>query len=125
MLPPITMSCSHEHVGFPGTVSISAKTLYAMSDDIHGSLARFGTHKLVIVNGHGENYVLSNVVQGDANVDGPVISLLSLSSDWDRTAFATTPVSLPPDAGKPIHRRASRRGRRPEDPLLIEVAGNE
>ncbi|MFG2338169.1 creatininase family protein [Streptomyces yangpuensis] len=83
LLPPITMSCSHEHAAFPGTVSISAKTLYAMIDDIRASLARAGIHKLVIVNGHGGNYVLSNVVQ-EANVDGPAVSLFPLGADWDR-----------------------------------------
>jgi creatinine amidohydrolase len=77
LLPPITMSCSHEHAAFPGTVSISAKTLYAVIDDIRASLARSGIHKLVIVNGHGGNYVLSNVVQ-EANVDGPIVSLFPL-----------------------------------------------
>ncbi|WP_202205147.1 creatininase family protein [Streptomyces xanthophaeus] len=83
MLPPITMSCSHEHAAFPGTVSISAKTLYAVIDDIRASLARSGIRKLVIVNGHGGNYVLSNIVQ-EANVDGPAVSLFPLSADWDR-----------------------------------------
>ncbi|MDJ0462326.1 creatininase family protein [Streptomyces sp. H27-C3] len=83
MLPPITMSCSHEHAAFPGTVSISAKTLYAVIDDIRASLARSGIRKLVIVNDHGGNYVLSNIVQ-EANVDGPAVSLFPLSADWDR-----------------------------------------
>ncbi|MBT2458220.1 creatininase family protein [Streptomyces sp. ISL-86] len=83
LLPPITMSCSHEHAAFPGTVSISAKTLYAVIDDIRASLARCGIHKLVIVNGHGGNYVLSNVVQ-EANVDGPTVSLFPLGADWNR-----------------------------------------
>ncbi|MFE2282810.1 creatininase family protein [Streptomyces sp. NPDC059443] len=83
LLPPITMSCSHEHAGFPGTVSISAKTLYAVIDDIRASLARSGIHKLVIVNGHGGNYVLSNVVQ-EANVDGPAVTLFPLGADWDQ-----------------------------------------
>lgn len=83
LLPPITMSCSHEHAAFPGTVSISAKTLIAMIDDIRGSLARTGITKLVIINGHGGNYVLSNIVQ-EANVDGPAVSLFPLSTDWDR-----------------------------------------
>ncbi|WP_435610305.1 creatininase family protein [Streptomyces sp. C10-9-1] len=82
LLPPITMSCSHEHAGFPGTVSISAKTLYAVIDDIRASLARSGIHKLVIVNGHGGNYVLSNIVQ-EANVDSPAVSLFPLGADWD------------------------------------------
>ncbi|MFV0128640.1 creatininase family protein [Streptomyces sp. HMX112] len=83
LLPPITISCSHEHAAFPGTVSISARTLYAVIDDIRASLARSGIHKLVIVNGHGGNYVLSNVVQ-EANVDGPAVSLFPLGPDWDR-----------------------------------------
>jgi creatinine amidohydrolase len=83
LLPPITISCSHEHAAFPGTVSISARTLYAVIDDIRASLARSGIHKLVIVNGHGSNYVLSNVVR-EANVDGPAVSLFPLSPDWNR-----------------------------------------
>ncbi|WP_327415303.1 creatininase family protein [Streptomyces sp. NBC_01233] len=83
LLPPITISCSHEHAAFPGTVSISARTLYAVIDDIRTSLARSGIHKLVIVNGHGGNYVLSNVVQ-EANVNGPAASLFPLGLDWDR-----------------------------------------
>ncbi|MFD7975986.1 creatininase family protein [Streptomyces sp. NPDC059071] len=83
LLPPITVSCSHEHASFPGTVSISARTLYAVIDDIRASLARSGVHKLVIVNGHGGNYVLSNVVQ-EANVDDPAVSLFPLGADWDR-----------------------------------------
>jgi creatinine amidohydrolase len=83
LLPPITMSCSHEHASWPGTVSIRAKTLVAMIDDIRESLGRSGLNKLVIVNGHGGNYVLSNVVQ-EANVGGPTVSLFPLGSDWDR-----------------------------------------
>ncbi|MFD3667141.1 creatininase family protein [Streptomyces sp. NPDC058672] len=83
LLPPVTMSCSHEHGSWPGTVSISAKTLFAVIEDIRASLARSDIEKLVIVNGHGGNYVLSNVVQ-EANVDGPCMSLFPLSSDWER-----------------------------------------
>ncbi|MFF6830331.1 creatininase family protein [Streptomyces sp. NPDC012438] len=83
LLPPLTLSCSHEHAAFAGTVSISARTLHAVIDDIRASLTLSGIHKLVIVNGHGGNYVLSNVVQ-EANVDGPAVSLFPLSTDWDR-----------------------------------------
>ena len=62
-LPPITISCSHEHAAWPGTVSISARTLHAVVTDIADSLSRSGVERLVLVNGHGGNYVLSNVVQ--------------------------------------------------------------
>lgn len=62
-LPPITVSCSHEHAGWPGTVSISAATLYALVTDIAASLRRGGVAKMALINGHGGNYVLGNVVQ--------------------------------------------------------------
>ena len=34
VLPPVTISCSHEHADWPGTVSISASTLTAIVDDV-------------------------------------------------------------------------------------------
>ncbi|GAA2595749.1 creatininase family protein [Actinomadura fulvescens] len=62
-LPPVTISCSHEHADWPGTVSISARTLHAVVRDIAESLGRSGVPRLVLVNGHGGNYVLGNIVQ--------------------------------------------------------------
>lgn len=62
-LPPIPISCSHEHAAWPGTTSISARTLHAVITDVADSLRASGVDRLVLVNGHGGNYVLSNVVQ--------------------------------------------------------------
>jgi creatinine amidohydrolase len=81
LLPPITFGCSHEHAGFPGSVSISSTTLHAIVTDIATSLTQAGTHKLAIINGHGGNYVLSNIVQ-EANVAGPRMILFPHSRDW-------------------------------------------
>ena len=63
LLPPLTITCSQEHAAWPGTVSISARTLVAVVTDIASSLRRSGVRNLVLVNGHGGNYVLSNIVQ--------------------------------------------------------------
>src|SRR6266540_1178503 len=82
LLPPLTISCSHEHASFPGTVSLSARTLHAVIEDIRGSLRQSGIAKLVLVNGHGGNYVLSNIVQ-EANVGGPTMTLFPTRTDWD------------------------------------------
>ena len=82
LLPPVTISCSHEHSSWPGTVSISARTLAAVIGDIVASLERSGVAKLVLVNGHGGNYALSNSVQ-EANVDGPRVTLFPTRSDWE------------------------------------------
>src|SRR4029453_9069542 len=62
LLPPVTLSCSHEHSGFAGTVSVSASTLAAVVSDVAESLRAAGIDRLALVNGHGGNYVLAKVV---------------------------------------------------------------
>lgn len=81
LLPPITIACSHEHAAWPGTVSISSRTLHHVITDIAASLARSGVDRLVLINGHGGNYVLSNIVQ-EASIDGPRMALFPQGADW-------------------------------------------
>jgi creatinine amidohydrolase len=87
LLPPITLSCSHEHSGFAGTVSLSPATLIAVVEDVARSLRASGIHRLVLVNGHGGNYVLSNVVQA-ANIGQPCMTLFPSRADWDAARAA-------------------------------------
>ncbi len=98
-LPPVTISCSHEHAGWAGTVSISAATLYAIVGDVAESLRRSGVDRLVIVSGHGGNYVLSNVVQESAGR----MALFPTEVDWARARTAagmSTPVDSDMHAGE-------------------------
>ncbi|MFJ5260325.1 creatininase family protein [Streptomyces sp. NPDC088387] len=83
LLPPVTISCSHEHAAWPGTVSISSVTLHAVVRDIAASLSRSGVDTLVLVNGHGGNYVLGNVVQ-EASARGERMALFPAAEDWER-----------------------------------------
>jgi len=80
-LPPITISCSHEHSAWAGTVSISASTLYSIISDIYSSIANSGLTSLVILNGHGGNYVLANAVQ-EGNAQGKRMALFPSGADW-------------------------------------------
>lgn len=82
LLPPVTISCSHEHAAWPGTVSISSVTLHAVVRDIAASLSRSGVDALVLVNGHGGNYVLGNVVQ-EASARGERMALFPAPEDWE------------------------------------------
>ncbi|MER7837880.1 creatininase family protein [Streptomyces sp. NPDC096040] len=82
LLPPVTVSCSHEHAAWPGTVSISSVTLHAVVRDIAESLRRSGVEALVVVNGHGGNYVLGNVVQ-EASARGERMALYPAAEDWE------------------------------------------
>ncbi|MFD4546796.1 creatininase family protein [Streptomyces sp. NPDC058466] len=82
LLPPVTISCSHEHAAWPGTVSISSVTLHAVVRDIAASLRGSGVDTLVVVNGHGGNYVLGNVVQESAG-SGTRMALFPALEDWE------------------------------------------
>ncbi|MGW2632975.1 creatininase family protein [Streptomyces chattanoogensis] len=102
LLPPLTISCSHEHSAWPGTVSISARTLHAVVTDIADSLRASGIHTLILINGHGGNYVLRNVVQ-EAGGTGTRMAHFPGSADWDaarRRAGAQTTSHTDMHAGE-------------------------
>lgn len=80
-LSPVTISCSHEHAGFFGSISIRAETLAAIVRDIANSLEEQGVRSLAIVNAHGGNHVLANIVQ-EMNRAGPRVLLLPSRHHW-------------------------------------------
>lgn len=101
-LPPVTIGCSHEHADWPGTVSISATTLHAVVRDTADSLRRSGVDALVVVNGHGGNYVLGNVVQ-EAGARGERMALFPSAEDWEEArerAGVTTSLLTDMHAGE-------------------------
>ncbi|WP_028113229.1 creatininase family protein [Ferrimonas kyonanensis] len=75
MLSPVTVSCSHEHAGFYGTAWVSATTLLSILSDTLAALKHSNCRKLVIVNGHGGNYVVSSFAQ-QQNVKAAEVLLL-------------------------------------------------
>src|SRR3984957_3950927 len=80
-LPPVTVSCPPQHSAWAGTVSISAGTLSAVIGDVYRSVAGSGLTSLVVLNCHGGNYVLSNVVQ-QGNAEGRRMALFPSGADW-------------------------------------------
>jgi creatinine amidohydrolase len=80
-LPPVTISCSHEHSAWHGTVSISSSTLHSVVNDIYCSITNSGLTALVVLNCHGGNYILANIVQ-EGNAQGKKMALFPSGADW-------------------------------------------
>ena len=68
-LPPVCYGKSNEHIGFPGTLSLSAQTFLAVVRDLGASLAAAGFKKLVLYNTHGGNTSLVDVLARDLRAE--------------------------------------------------------
>ena len=55
VLPPPWYGFSAHHMRFPGSVTLRAETLMAVAEDIVASLVSHGFRRILIVNGHGGN----------------------------------------------------------------------
>jgi creatinine amidohydrolase len=68
-LPPVCYGKSNEHIGFPGTLSVSSSTFMAVLRDIGSSLSQAGFRKLVLYNSHGGNTSLVDVMARDLRAE--------------------------------------------------------
>jgi creatinine amidohydrolase len=68
-LPPVHYGKSNEHIGFPGTLSVSANTFMAVLRDLGSSLSKAGFRKLVLYNTHGGNTSLIDVMSRDLRAE--------------------------------------------------------
>jgi creatinine amidohydrolase len=68
-LPRVHYGKSNEHIGFPGTLSVSAATFMAVLRDIGASLAAAKFQKLVLYNTHGGNSALIDVMARDLRAE--------------------------------------------------------
>ena len=68
-LPAICYGKSNEHIGFPGTLSVSAQTFMAVVRDVGASVAAAGFKRLVLYNTHGGNTSLVDVMARDLRAE--------------------------------------------------------
>lgn len=64
-LPPLYYGKSNEHWHFPGTISLSASTLMAVLIEVAESVYRAGFRKLVLLNSHGGQPQVLEIVARD------------------------------------------------------------
>ena len=68
-LPPVCYGKSNEHIGFPGTLALSASTFMAVLRDVGASVSSAGFKKLVLYNTHGGNASLIDVMARDLRAE--------------------------------------------------------
>jgi len=92
VLPVIPYGVSYHHEGFAGTISLRNETMAQLVYDVGMGLARNGTTKLVIVNGHGGNgpalHFAAQMINREAHIFTCVES--GETSDVDIEAMART-----------------------------------
>jgi creatinine amidohydrolase len=62
VLPPISYGLNLHHIDFPGTIHIEPETFIAFCLNITKSVAYHGFTKIILVNGHGSNSPLIDLV---------------------------------------------------------------
>ena len=68
LLPLQPVGKSNEHSAFPGTLSLSAPTLISLWTEIGESVGRSGVRKLVILNAHGGQVQIAEIVARELRV---------------------------------------------------------
>jgi creatinine amidohydrolase len=68
-LPPVHYGKSNEHIGFPGTLSVTASTFMSVLRDLGASIASAGFQRLVLYNTHGGNTALIDVMARDLRAE--------------------------------------------------------
>jgi len=82
LLPTVRIGYSPHHIDFPGTLTIRWNTFVEYCLDITRSLVRHGFTKMLIVNGHGSNRPLGEMVARLTIVEHPHTHC-AFTSWWD------------------------------------------
>lgn len=83
-LPLQAVGKSNEHVHFPGTLTLSAETVIRAWTEIGESVRRAGVRKLVIVNSHGGNVPILDIVSRDLRAR---LGMLAVTVSWHRFGY--------------------------------------
>jgi creatinine amidohydrolase len=72
--PALPFGSSEHHMGFAGTLTLTAATFLAAVGELCGSLARHGFRRLLVVNGHGGNSALAREAVQQLAARAPVLA---------------------------------------------------
>ena len=92
VLPTSHFGKSNEHLAYPGTLSLSAETLLRMWQEIGESVARAGLRKFVMLNSHGGQPQVMDIVARDLRVRHSLLAVAANLSglNQERSLFSAS-----------------------------------
>jgi creatinine amidohydrolase len=87
VLPPIGYGLNLHHIDFPGTIHIEPETFIAFCLNITKSVAYHGFQKILIVNGHGSNTPLVDLVARRTVLETKSLCFATLYANFLLKAF--------------------------------------
>jgi creatinine amidohydrolase len=99
-LPIQTIGKSNEHLHYPGTLTLSAETAIRAWGEIGDSVVRAGCRKLIIVNSHGGNISVIDIVARDLRVRH---GILCAHVSWHRFGYPEPEKYTPGELVHGIH----------------------
>ena len=101
--PTLPFGSSHHHLPFGGTMSIGTETYYRVVTDLAESLILGGFRRIFILNGHGGNHEIVQLVARDLALkhDANLAAASYWAAAWDALLAAEAPAlgRLPGHAG--------------------------
>ncbi len=83
-LPIQTIGQSREHIAFPGTLTLTTETALQSWLEIGESIARTGIKKLIIINSHGGNSSIIDLVSRELRIRH---NMLAVIASWSRFGY--------------------------------------
>ena len=84
ILPVQAIGCSVEHIDFPGTLSLPARTALEAWSGLVAQVAKAGCRKLVILNSHGGNSPVLDILAHEMRASH---GLLVVLASWQRFGY--------------------------------------
>lgn len=97
VLPLLSITCSTEHLRFPGTLSLRPTTLLSVLSDIAESIVANGLERLVLFNAHGGNRALLEVAAREMRIRHNMIVATASWFDFASTEGLFNPEQLKMD----------------------------
>lgn len=94
-MPTQQVGKSNEHIRFPGTLTLSAQTLIAVWMELGACVARAGIKKLVLLNSHGGQVSVMDIVARDLRT---AHDLIVFSTNWYTLPLGDDVLGLFPPA---------------------------